>query len=96
MDEAAVGVFGLGGELLVEPVLLLCDPDADPFPLLAFGADHQLELADLLPGERGAGEGVVLAARKLAVAAVALPDAVEASVFCYSPGRAGASRARSS
>ena len=62
LDEAAVGELGLGGELLVEPVLLLGGPDADPLALLAFGAGHQLEPADLLAGERGAGEGVVLAA----------------------------------
>src|SRR5205085_2315058 len=60
LDEAAVGEFGLGGELLVEPVLLLRDPDADPLAFLAFGAGRELELADLLAGERRAGEGVVL------------------------------------
>ena len=59
MDEAAVGDLGLGGELLVEPMLLLRDPDADPLALLAFGAGCELELADLFAGERGAGEGVV-------------------------------------
>jgi hypothetical protein len=62
LDESAVGEFGLRGEVLVEPVLLFGDPDADPFPLLAFGAGCELELADLLAGERGAGEGVVPAA----------------------------------
>jgi len=41
----------LGGEFLVEPVLFLLDPDADPLAFLAFGAGHQLEPADLLAGE---------------------------------------------
>jgi len=61
-DEPAVGELGLGGKLLVEPVLLLRHPDADPLSLLVSGAGHQLEPAQLLAGERGAGEGVVLAA----------------------------------
>src|SRR5262245_29225661 len=62
LDEPAVGDLGLGGEFLIEPMLLSCGPDADPPALLAFGAGHQFELADLLAGERGAGEGVVLVA----------------------------------
>src|SRR6266545_6813167 len=61
LDEAAVGEFGLGGELLVEVVLLSGREDAVPFSFLAFGAGCELELADLLAGGRGAGEGVVLA-----------------------------------
>jgi hypothetical protein len=51
LDEAAVGELGLGGEFLVEPMLLLRDPDADPLALLAFGAGCELELADLLAGQ---------------------------------------------
>jgi hypothetical protein len=43
-------------------MLLLCYPDADPLAFLAFGAGCELKLADLLAGERGAGESVVLAA----------------------------------
>src|SRR5262245_65069676 len=43
-------------------MLLLRTPDADPLAFVALGAGHELELADLLAGERGAGEGVVLAA----------------------------------
>ena len=62
LDEAAVGELGLSGEFLVELMLLSGREDADPLPLLMLGAGHQLEPADLLAGERGAGEGVVLAA----------------------------------
>src|SRR3954468_24582822 len=60
LDESAVGELGLVGELFVERVLLLCDPDADSLSLLALRAGHQLEPAQLLAGERP-GEGVVLA-----------------------------------
>src|SRR5262249_1338325 len=56
------GEFGLCGELLVEPVLFLRDPDTGPLAFLVFGAGDQLEPAQLLAGERGAGEGGVLAA----------------------------------
>ena len=62
LDEAAVGELGLRGEFLVESVLFLGREDADPLSLLVFGAGHQLEAAQLLAGQRGAGEGVVLAA----------------------------------
>jgi hypothetical protein len=62
LDESAIGGFGLRGEFLVEPVLLPRDEDADPLPLLVLRAGHQLEPAQLLAGERRAGEGVVLAA----------------------------------
>ena len=51
MDESAVGELGLGGELLVELVLLLCPRDADPLAFLPLGAGRELELADLLAGE---------------------------------------------
>src|SRR6266702_5250704 len=62
LREPPVGEFGLGGELLVEPVLLAGREDADPLAFAALGAGQQLEPAQLLAGERGAGEGVVLAA----------------------------------
>src|SRR5205814_771715 len=48
LGEPPVGELGLGGELLVEPVLFLGHPDADPFALLPFGAGHQLESAQFL------------------------------------------------
>jgi hypothetical protein len=64
LDESAVGDFGLGSELLLETVLLGCGEDADrvSLALAPFGAGQELELADLPAHERGADEGVVLAA----------------------------------
>src|SRR6266540_4353997 len=64
LGEPAVGELGLGGELLVEPMLLSGREDADrvALALAALGPGHQLEPAQLLAGKRGAGEGVVLAA----------------------------------
>src|SRR3954453_8178881 len=59
LDEPPVGERGLGCGFLVEPVLLLGHPDADPLALLPFGAGHQLEPAPLRGGQRGgAGGGV--------------------------------------
>src|SRR5262245_48012300 len=43
-------------------MLLFGGEDADPLSLLVLGAGDQLEPAQLLAGEGGAGEGVVLAA----------------------------------
>jgi hypothetical protein len=62
LDEAAVGEVGLRGEFRVEPMLLFRGEDADPLSLLVLRAGDQFEPAQLLAGEGGAGEGVVLAA----------------------------------
>src|SRR2546426_1916488 len=62
LDGPSVGEFGLRGELLGEPVLFFGCEDADPLAFPALGTEEQLEPAELLAGERGAGEGVVLAA----------------------------------
>jgi len=44
LDEAAVGERGLGGEFLVEPVLLSGDPDAEPLALRGFKTVFTLRL----------------------------------------------------
>src|SRR6266508_3827652 len=62
--EASIGDLCLCGQLLLEPMLCGCREDADrvALALAPLGTGRELELADLLAGERGASEGVVLAA----------------------------------
>src|SRR3954453_15175408 len=66
-------------------MLLSGREDADPLSFLVFGAGHQLEPADLFAGERGAGEGVVLARLSMCQAITGSLRAT-ARVGCWPPG----------
>src|SRR6266540_1474272 len=64
LHEPPVRLLGLVSDLPLQPALLGGgeDPDRVAVPVAVRGAGCQLEASDLLPNERGPGEGVVLLA----------------------------------